>query len=224
MKKIVVLSAAVPFFLVFFVFLRLPAPEGIKITNIADRLLTISWTTKKPTRGYVLYGKRKWQIAVPLLNFLTAERVSDEHRKIETVHHVILANLEPNTAYYYKIISGIRQYNAGVVSTGPALENLPSPNPIFGQVLKRDGVLAENVIVYLKIKGEKESSELSTLTNEDGFWSLDLANLRTKDLKNSFSYTENDREFLFAKGGSKGSGSVSFSPGFDKPAATVKLR
>ena len=226
-KKLLILIAGLIILILGFgvLFFKSSPPEKIQITNITDRSLTISWITKRPIKGYVLYGKRKWQIVIPVLNFLTAKRVADDHRKTETVHHVTLKNLEPETPYYLRIISGIRQYDLGVISTGPVLENLSSPSPVFGQVLEKDGRLAENIIIYLKIKGEKgESTELSTLTNEDGFWSLDLANLRIKDLKDSFSYTENDREYLFAEGGEKGSGSVSFDVGFDKPAATVKLK
>ena len=150
MRKEVIVSIIVLFFcLITFAFLKSPLPEGIKITNITDRSLTISWITKRPIKGYILYGKRKWQVVMPVLNFLTAKRVADDHRKTETVHHVTLKNLEPETPYYFKIISGIRQYDLGVISTGPVLENLSSPSPVFGQVLEKDGRLAENIIIYL---------------------------------------------------------------------------
>lgn len=59
------------------------------------------------------------------------------------------------------------------------------PNPIYGQVTEESGSPSE-AIVFLEIPGK--SNIISTLTNSNGKWALDLANLLKQDLSGRFEY------------------------------------
>jgi len=148
-------------FLSFFVYLRFTSsafsPADIHVSNATGSSLAISWITEKPTKGKIIYSDKSF-LMMPVLNFLTAKTALDENSHSTTVHHVRLKDMKPDTIYHYKIINNFRQSNKSIVVTGPVLENISLPDPIFGQVLTKSGKVAENVLVYLKIKNQSESA------------------------------------------------------------------
>ncbi len=58
------------------------------------------------------------------------------------------------------------------------------------------------VLIYFQASNEAtKSALLSTMTNKDGGWSLDLGNLRTVDLQNIFKITPNTKEEIILDAG-----------------------
>ncbi|MBI4999485.1 fibronectin type III domain-containing protein [Candidatus Gottesmanbacteria bacterium] len=165
---LVLISFLGTFFVLLISFAREAKPENVKVTNITDQSLTLSWTTAKPTLGFVRFSGKK---------------VFDDHLRVSTVHHVTLKNLKPQTSYYYRLGGGFRLFKFDKegkslpnIKTAPVLEKISQPRPAYGKVLTSEGKPAARVIVYLS---PSSSSLISTLTNDQGNYSFDLSSLGT---------------------------------------------
>lgn len=156
--------------------------ENIQFSNITDTQGSISWTTDKPTRSKVLVsGTGQFPSSV-----LLAKRVfkDDGEKRLNTsgfytTHHVTVGGLIPNKTFYYRIYQGMKKVYEGNFTTGSTISSLVGPNPVYGRVLEADGKSPlVGGIVYLQVKDkDKASSLISTLTNSEGGWSLDLSNI-----------------------------------------------
>ena len=184
-------------------------PQEVRVTDITDTSVTISWVTPDTnTEGYVIYG--------------TGEKTDKFARDIRDVkagslnkyytHYVTIDNLSAGTEYVYEIVSGSKKFgdpagNRFSFKTIPGdLVGLYAPNPILGMV---DNAQGEAAIVYVNLtEGGVKSNVLSTLTNEEGNWEIDIARARSEDGTQKFSYTQETQVTVVAMGGNKGGGSV----------------
>lgn len=203
-KKIIIMLGALLFLYVLIwglsIFLEPQSPvKSLYISNLTDHQVSLSWLTEKPVKGTIAVSKDKLPL-IPLFTKKIYKDDSDNGRKNQgryTTHHVTVTDLEPNTQYNFKIFEGIRGVHQVKVSNPGAVGTFLIPYPIYGRVLTKDQKPATGALVYLTVySNDKRSNLLSTLTNPDGRWSLDLANLRTNDLKNSFSAGKNMTENL----------------------------
>ncbi|ETR68822.1 MAG: hypothetical protein OMM_04331 [Candidatus Magnetoglobus multicellularis str. Araruama] len=178
-----------------------------KVSNVRDTQFTISWTSESSEEGIVNYGKDK-----NLGNTAFDERGQNSF----TTHHVSLTSLEPDTTYYYEVVSGTTVSNNGgkyfTMKTGPT-GTIPSGSFLCaGKVFQKNGSTpAAGTLVYIMIKdkdslGTTGSSALqSVLVSSDGYWNIELVNTRTTDFKDFFSFTENvDSLIIQVDGGAFG--------------------
>src|SRR5581483_4739311 len=106
-------------------------PNDVRITNISDTSFTVSYTTDDKALGSVSYGTD------PKMGN-TALDDRDQQKGVPTAyntHFITLKGLQPETAYYFSIISGeLTLLNNGVpfqVSTGKSFgETPPNQNPM----------------------------------------------------------------------------------------------
>lgn len=78
------------------------APENMAITNITDVSFTVSWGTEEPVSGYLVFGKDPQDLSSKAFdNLAQGDMASFTSKK----HQVTLTSLEPNTYYYFKIVS-----------------------------------------------------------------------------------------------------------------------
>ena len=70
-------------------------PNDVRITNITESSLTLSWTTDKETVGAVSFGK----------NETLGQTALSEIEGQSTLHSTVLTGLEPETNYFLKINS-----------------------------------------------------------------------------------------------------------------------
>ncbi len=187
------------------------ASLGRQLTTVNDVRFTISWVTDSAEIGYVEYGT-----TTALSN--TAYDDRGQGTVAETHHVTVLESLQPDTRYYYDIVSGDQRDDNGgnhyTVTTGPSFETPPPPtHDIWGQVLKSDATTpAEGAIVYITVIADSVSSqELSVLVNQFGWWGVVLGGLRTSDYQDYFNFTDDDEVSLFAEGASDGRDSKSFT-------------
>lgn len=120
-------------------------------------------------------------------------------------HHVTLKNLESEKEYYFRVGDGYFSWNVnsgnyeefelkGISEfrerTLAEIQNIGTPNPVFGSTYQmyydKDGILDEKTnfdsVVYLRVfKGQEELHPLSGVSNLDGGWSMDMANVRDED-------------------------------------------
>lgn len=217
-------------------------PENVWISNVTDQSLTISWTTPKPCFGFVFYSSKKIPFALlTRIPFLTSLMIShfyfpypkiaaDDHLDFDNTHHVTLKNLKPETAYYYRISTGLHLYRYYLeedkkqilpsIKTGPVLEELSVPEPVYGQVvLEKDlETPVKNAIVYFKTF---ESNLLSTLTSDYGNYILDLSNLRTKDFKNQVILDQDRPINLEVEAKPLGKGKISVDLKMTRPVVKI---
>jgi len=197
-------------------------PNQIKVTNISDNSLTISWTTQRETSGFVRYGETS-SLAITLAD--DRDQVTGETGSF-TTHYVTLINLKPDTDYYYKIGSGGRTFPTQgepyEAKSAPVAQGLLPPSDVAsGTVSKSDGTPAEGVVVYLTMAN---TSPLSALVRSSGSWLIPLNTARTTDL---ISFAEYDKEAqvidILVEGGSQGHSSVITTTKNDNPVPPVTL-
>ncbi|MDO8452882.1 MAG: fibronectin type III domain-containing protein [bacterium] len=190
-------------------------PLNIFLTNVSDKQATVSWTTLKPTKGAISIGK---------ILYKDDGDKNLARQGFYTTHHVTLNNLQPSRIYQYVIKQGRHKQPGGRVQTGQVLESLQNPNPVYGKALTTDKKPLVGAIVYFRISnGQSQSSLLSTLTNLEGGWTIDLANLRTKDLAKPFVVANSSLEEVVIEAGSKGNGKATTTPDKDTPWPDVTL-
>lgn len=229
------------FFSFFLYFLAEPTqpPEEVKITNITDQSVTITWKTTKKTKGLVTFTQAttpRLLRPVSLLSLPSNNRTSDQFNGLSNLHSVTLTKLSPNTPYLYRISTGLHTYKIDLdskilpgVLTAPVLPNLATPNPLFGQVLENNGqVPAKNTLVYLSLINQKsqtrQSTLLSTITNNNGFYIFDFSNLRTTDLKTLPIYLPETQVLIEVDAGENGTGQAFVLPGENKTVETIVLK
>ncbi len=178
-------------------------PGDVKITNINESSLTVSWITTETTSGSVNFGETSSLGSVAPDD---RDQISATTNQF-TTHYVTLRYLKPGAQYYFKIISGGKTYDrngeAYLVTTAPEIPaGQNQSSPIYGTVTKNDGTPAEGAIVYLTIN---RATPLSTLVKTSGSWLLPLNNIRSDDLLNLAEIKENDKIDIFVQNGNEGS-------------------
>ena len=131
------------------------------------------------------------------------------------LHSLDLTNLSADTTYYYDIYAGgvtdnnssnHHSFHTTKVGNG-------SPHTLFGRVLAQDNTSsAQGVLVYITVTDSNDlvSQQLSSLTNTNGYWFLDLGNLKDITAANHvFSYSVGNTINISVEGGaSNGIGST----------------
>lgn len=183
-------------------------PSKVKITNVSDNKFTVSWVTQNPALGEIEYG----QVGDKLTNIAYDDRSGEEGSDEFITHHVTVDELQPNTSYAFRILSGgsgNRFDNNGSpysVTTGPTISVTPPAKSIYGEVSGKAELLS-GTIVYLTLPG---SAPASTLVTSTGNYSLPVSIMRTSDLS---SYIEYDPAATLA--------SISLESGSEQSLVTV---
>lgn len=176
----------------FYILMPVYPPQNLGITNLTDHQAVLSWVTKRPTESTIILADSKG--GFPVLPAFSKNLHKDDYDKQSLIlgkyatHYVTIPNLEPNREYKYRIYEGIKKVFEGRFVTIAPTSALPAPDPVYGTVYLSDGQTpAPGIMVYLRIaSNDIYSGTLSALTNPSGKWSIDLSNLRSIDLKESF--------------------------------------
>lgn len=154
-------------------------PKEVRISNISDNSFTVSWITDKTTTGFVKFGESEQ------LGSVASDDRDEDSQKKRATHHVTLKNLDPDRVYYYQI-SPDRIYKQ---TTAPTTTSVPSlPEPLVGKVIRADGAVPAEALVYAQIQG----SALSSYTRDQGNFLITLNNARTKDLSDYLTIQSTD--------------------------------
>lgn len=162
-------------------------PQNIRITNLTDSSVTISYQTSKPLLGSISYGATE--------SF--GSRVLDE-RDYESgspqqflLHYLSLSNLQPDTTYYFSILSGesifLDNNKPFTFRTAPKLTDAPPLLPKFSGRIAGSESNSE-IILYITSDGQ----DYSTRIKNDGSYVVSLANLRSVDLSSYLLLSQND--------------------------------
>ncbi len=221
--------------LIVFIFLKPASPPGrVRVSNVTENSLTISWVTEKPVRGQIFFTDQdnkflrtlKFGLGMIIPQILKPE--SDDFNSPATVHYVTLSGLRPKTEYYYRINYNSRSYkldqNGEIlpsIKTTETLAELPSNYPAYGSLLDWNEETPQTpVLVYLS---HQDSSLISGYTNSEGNWCLNLGNLRTKDLGQAFNFSQEKMLTFEAEGGALGSIQQALFIDYCQPMANIIL-
>jgi hypothetical protein len=197
-------------------------PNQIKITNINDTSLTVSWITDEKTSGFIKYGAE-----INALTFTAADdrdQISGKTNNFNT-HHVTLKNLKAASSYYFKIGSGGSLFDSNTqpyqVTTAKAASNPPPNDVAYGTVIDQSNNPTEGVIVYLSLAN---ATPVSTLTKASGSWVIPLNLIRSADLGGWATYDkEASIEEIFVQAGALGTATVVATTKNDSPMPKITL-
>ncbi len=140
-------------------------PKDVRVANISDSSLSISWLTENQTQGLVKWGNSESSLINTNL---------DEIGTQSFTHIVTLQNLTPNTSYFFKINSGGDDFDNSGSPWQIKTSSTPSPagnlNVVSGSVVTPSGTPSKNSLVYVSASGIL----FSTLTSAAGTWVLPL--------------------------------------------------
>lgn len=156
------------------------APKNVRIVNVSDTHVSVSWQTDTPSSGFIQAGTSS-----TLGTTFRDERDQDLPQK-HTLHFATLTGLTPDTIYYYKITSGTLTYpNVNFYSFKTAsLASTAAYPALIGQVLNSNHQPIPEALVSLTING---AQELSAITKMAGNFILPLNEIRTQTLEKSFT-------------------------------------
>lgn len=157
-------------------------PQNVRITNISDTSVTISYTTAGFVLGTLNFGKD-----ANLGQTITDDKDKDQIKE-HKIHSFLLNNLSPSTKYFFAIVSGQQSYlNNGIpyeITTAPTLKSTGNVGFIVGKVVTPDGKNPNEAEVFATSDGV---SPLSTNVKNDGTYTISLENLRKEDLSSFLS-------------------------------------
>lgn len=158
-------------------------PEHIRVSNISDTSLVVSWTTEIPSQGEVRYRTES-----------LAEQVAYDIRDSEDLipkayktHYVEINNLTPGTLVEYDIYtSGVGTYS-GTTTTGPPIATTIQELPIYGEFVGSGNSASSGTMIFATIGG---SAVWSTFISDSTNWVIPVARVRTGSLDNLYCISE----------------------------------
>lgn len=201
-------------------------PVNVLISNVTDRQATVSWTSGKATRSIILISdNNQFPLAIIFAKKADKYEESAVQQGFYTIHSITLTDLKPNTSYNYRIYQGFKAAYQDSFQTGPTLDIILTPHPVYGKIKEVGKNPVVGAIIYLQLVSPEgtKSALLSTLSNQEGGWTIDLANARSANLQTPFPFDEKITEEITVE---RATGRVkeSTSSGKDQPWPDVILR
>ena len=175
----------------------------VQSANLSSAAATVTWTTLEASWGRVDYGT-----TTALGSSLWDPRPDDD------VHFVEIEKLEPETLYYFAVVSGGETDDNGgaYYSFTTAAVGQGTPYLLYGTLRQSDGVTpAAGALVHLTLRaGVAESLGLAALSDGVGLWSFNLGNLKDPTGGQVFAYSPGDSALLDFLGVAEGYASAGF--------------
>lgn len=172
-------------------------PSSVRVTNLTDVGFTILWVSGTKESGFARYGVSSNDLS----NTAYDQRDGMAAKGTYYVHSVKLERLQPATKYYYEIVSGEDTYNNNErkysVTTLETVENAP-PYVSVGGSLTNMPEHGEVVVIGSIRDGDEVGSsgtsyEVSSLSDESGYWTISIGDMRVANSNTYFEYTAGDK-------------------------------
>lgn len=146
--------------------------KKMQVTNVFPNQVVVFWQTDKKETGWVVFGEEKNQLSRIALD----ERDSEKDRKEYTNHYVILRNLNENSQYFFKPVSGNKlvekangdPFQFKTINKKTTVSNV---KPAYGKIINKNTSPLENGVVLLFID---KAFPLSALSKATGEWLIPL--------------------------------------------------
>ncbi len=199
-------------------------PKNITHSNIFWDRFVISWTTENVAVAQINYG------TTPALGSTVYDVRGEAFEG--TTHYISVTGLTAATTYYYDVVCGGIVYdNNGAhytITTGSILSPADNSDIAYGQVFLVDGATpAKDSIIYVKLRNNNdagtsgESQLFSCLVDSNGYWYVDLKNIKTSSLNAYFDYSNGDNLVITAKGTNGGSTISEVDTAASSPVAPI---
>ncbi len=188
--------------------------KSVLISNLTDTGFTISWTTNTAQDGYIKYGTT----AQALDNTGYDEKDSMLSKGKYYQHSVSLSRLQPETEYFFEIISGtttiLNNSAPFSVKTFKTLSSPPEFKTISGKLTGVSNMKDALIVVEIEDKDGSGSSGKSTKSSatpdDQGNWIVSIGDIRTSDGLNYYNASNDDSIIITSLGY------------FDKDTETIK--
>ena len=134
-------------------------PKNVRVSNITNDSITVTWTTDIASKGFVKWGKSELSLGKVAL---------EDESEANIVHSTNIVGIETGSSIYFKINSGGKDYdNQGIAWQAETLSNKVNSNSnqiASGTILNPDGSTPARAVVYLTING----GVASALTSSEG--------------------------------------------------------
>ncbi|MCD4756540.1 fibronectin type III domain-containing protein [bacterium] len=152
--------------------------ESVMITNLTDVSCSIIWFSKESQQGYVMYGTTTSDLS----NKGRDERDGIASQGEYFLHSIEIAQLQPETTYFFEIYSGEDVYEyEGEVKTFATQSSPPQFETIVGILEVVDYKNALVVATFTDNDGIGSSGTsypISTLVDSEGSWILTIGGAR----------------------------------------------
>lgn len=190
-------------------------PLSVRIANINHQGATIYWFTQTPAAGSIKVNNRV---------FLDNRDKNSGQTGRYLTHYVDIDQLEAEKNYHFIILSEGEQHQETNFNFTTA-RNLPPANRTadlaFGVVLNQQGQPLPEALITLSLAG---ASNLASLTDKNGFWSIPLSTAYQKGLSELANYDQNRQIIeVLAESGSGETATVITNTGNDHPVPPITI-
>ncbi len=171
--------------------------KSIKVTNLTDTGFTVVWLSKEKEKGSVNYGTSKSN----LNNTARDTRDGLVSQGEYYVHNIDVSKLQPETTYYYEVLSGKNTYdNSGAKYSIDSFATLSSP-PAFKSIKGKfssmpshgEGILIASIEDADETGTLGKSLPISSVIGDAGLFTLTVSNSWSTDGTKYFEYTSPDK-------------------------------
>jgi len=163
--------------------------NNLQVSNLTSSSTVVSWTSSADEDAAVRFG------VTIALGDSAVDMTEDD------IHFVVISGLSPETAYYYEIRSGSTADDNGgnyyaftTTKVGAGI-----PYIVYGELETSGGMPAERSLVRVSVsEGVDSSYPLSALSDANGNWYVNLANLKDPVTNDVFGYLSGDSVFIDA--------------------------
>ena len=146
-----------------------------ELVNVTDNQFAVFWESTRKEIGWIEYGNDKKRI----VNRLYDDKDLAGSPRPHTLHLVTLKGLEEDTDFYFRIFTTDGAYQSDKsdtfhIRTPKKTIQATNAKPAYGKILLPNGKPKDNIMVFLRIKG---NYPLLTLSKQSGEWLIPLNNL-----------------------------------------------
>lgn len=155
--------------------------------NISPRQVGVFWEVETNDEGWIVYGENPSR-----LDQIALDERDLAERQERKYHYVLLKNIEPDTTYYYRIVSN-NELVSGENNEPFSIRTIPdntassSLSPAYGKILSQSGDPLVNNFIILEVNG---AHPLITLTKNTGEWLIPLQYIISSTDRKSIPVTE----------------------------------
>lgn len=165
------------------------AVPDVLVSNLSSASAAISWRSEAASR--IRYG-----VSPTALDY----EVTEVHHA-GGIHRAQLTGLGPETTYYIQTVSEDGSARGAPSAFTTSKTGLGVSYSLFGRVFERDGVTPASgtFVTMTVVRGAERSLPLSTVTDAEGFWTVNLGNLKGPLTGASFPWREGDTIEILAQ-------------------------
>ncbi|KKT50617.1 MAG: Large repetitive protein [Candidatus Collierbacteria bacterium GW2011_GWB1_44_197] len=196
------------------------SPKNLKISNLSATTFSVSWSTDIPLTGLIKFSEDPVKITTPGGD--VRDQISGTSQSYNN-HTVNISGLSASKTYYFLVVSGSGTFddNGKPFQVRTATQAIAPPEDIiFGKVVRDTGDPVNGGIVFLEAEG---GQTLSTITQTDGTWRLNLANSRDKDGKILTYDPEKTLLSIFVQAGNTGTATALTDTSKDQPVPDIVM-